>query len=73
MHTVPPDATLGTIVFDEDGGSSMWPTDEHNARPSIPTDLGITPVCTVKVVNFISPFYNSSSAPPKSSPFTIWR
>ena len=71
MHTVPPDATLGTMVFDGDGGSSMRPTDAHNARPLIPIDLGITPVCTAEVVNFISPFYNSSSTPLESSSFTI--
>jgi len=73
VHTVPPDATLGTTVFDGDGGSSMRPTNAHNSRLSISIDLGITPVCTAEAVNFISPFYNSSSAPPESSPSTIWR
>ena len=73
MHTVPPDATFGTTVFDGDGGSSMRSTDAHNARLPISTDLGITPICTADAVNFISPFYDSSSAPPESSSSTIWR
>ena len=73
VHSVPPDGTLGIMVFDGDGGSSMWPTNSHNAPPPIPTDFGITSACTMEVVDLILPSYNSATTPPESSSSIIWR
>ena len=73
VHTMPPNATLGTTVFDGNSGTSMLPTTAHDAHPPIPTDLGISSIYTGEVVNFTSQFYNSSSRPPEPSLFSIWR
>jgi len=72
MPTIPPDAISRIEVFDRDGGPYKWPAMYDDPLP-IPTSFWITSVCTKEVVDPTPPFYTSTSTPPVSSPFTIWR
>ena len=72
MPVVPPDVFASIKVFDGDGGLCIWPVVYDNLL-SILTSFGVTSVCTGDVMAPTPSFYTSTSTPPESSPFTIWR